>query len=45
MIERGPAGDTVVGSCGSHEDDAVDELVPVTDHLALRLTGRPAARE
>jgi len=41
MIERGPAGDTVVGSCGSHEDDAVDELVPVTDHLALRLTGRP----
>jgi len=43
MIERGPDGDTVVGSCGSHDDsdDAADELVPVTDQFALRLTGRP----
>jgi two-component system sensor histidine kinase KdpD len=42
MIERGPAGDTVVGSSGSHEEGAGDdELVPVTDQLVLRLTGRP----
>jgi two-component system sensor histidine kinase KdpD len=42
MIERGPDGDTVIGSCGSDEDGPDDdELVPVTDQLALRLTGRP----
>jgi two-component system sensor histidine kinase KdpD len=42
MIERGPAGDTVVGSCGSREEGSGDdELVPVTDQLLLRLTGRP----
>lgn len=42
MIERGPAGDTVVGSCGSREEGSGDdELVPVTDQLVLRLTGRP----
>jgi two-component system sensor histidine kinase KdpD len=42
MIERGPDGDTVVGSCGSREEGSDnDELVPVTDQLVLRLTGRP----
>jgi two-component system sensor histidine kinase KdpD len=42
MIERGPDGNTVVGSCGSHGDAAEDdEIVPVTDDLVLRLGGRP----
>jgi two-component system sensor histidine kinase KdpD len=42
MIERAPGGDIVVGSCGAHDDAAEDdEIVPVTERLVLRLSGRP----
>jgi two-component system sensor histidine kinase KdpD len=40
MVERGLDGDVVVGSCGQDDGRSYRETVPVTDQLALRLTGR-----